>query len=43
MKKKYMQPEVQAYKMVMSQMVLTSTMTLIIQSTNYDESNMDDL
>ncbi len=43
MKKKYMQPEVQAYKMVMSQMVMTSTTTVTIQSGNYDESNMDDL
>ena len=43
MKKKYMQPEVQAYKMVMSQMVMTSTTTVTIQSGSYNESEMEDL
>lgn len=43
MKKTYMQPEVQAYKMVVNKMLMESTTTVNIQSGNYNEGSMTDL
>lgn len=43
MKKTYMQPEVQAYKMVVNKMLMESTTTVNIQSGSYSEGSMTDL
>ena len=43
MKKTYIQPEVQAYKMVVNKMLMESTTTVTIRSGIYNESSMEDL
>jgi len=42
MKKTYIQPEIQAYKMVVNKMLMESTTTVDIKG-NYSEGNMTDL
>ena len=43
MKKTYIQPEVQAYKMVVNKMLMESTTTVTIESGTYEEGSMTDL
>ena len=43
MKKTYLQPEVQAYEMVVNKMLMESTITVNIESGTYEEGSMTDL